>query len=451
MALDLGAASQQAAFLPSNGVRSWGRVVRGAHSVARPRFRDELGDLMQRLTRAEPGLARGWGLSTGDACILPGGKLIDMTALDRFIAFDRTTGRLRAEAGMTVASCLDTLVPQGWFLSVVPGSGSTTLGGAAAADALGKNHIEAGSFGGTVLSLGLRRTDGSFEELAPGNPRFHATIGGLGLTGVIEWVEVEATPLRSTLLTAEDVPFQDIDDYFDLAKERRGLFESVSAWVDCAAPLDRLGRGVFTGAKWSEQKGPAPVRRKRPFDASPGAPDFMASRPVLQTLGSAYLWGRSLRTRPRAIAYPDLLWPADRIWNWNRLYGSQGFYRYQCVAPPHSARDACRALLLAIGQSRHAAFLGCLQELGPKEPAGLISFSMEGTMFSVDLPNSGERTLRLMVSLDAIVRDCGGRLNPSADARIPSEAFRASFPQWQEFKAHCDPGLMSSLWKRVGA
>ena len=249
-----------ALFHPTGSLSSWGRVVREPHSVARPRFPDELGKLLGGLSRETPGLAVGLRRSYGDSSLNPGGRIIDMTGLDRLIAFDSGAGLMRAEAGVSLSQCLQILVPRGWFLPTTPGTRFVTLGGAVANDVHGKNHCSAGNFGNSVTRLKLHRTDGSSRELGPGDPLFHATIGGLGLTGVIEWVEFRAAKIPSAFLDAEDTGFTHVSEYFDIIAEKKHQFEHTMAWIDCMSGGSQLGRGVLSSANWRPHGELAPHR-----------------------------------------------------------------------------------------------------------------------------------------------------------------------------------------------
>lgn len=440
-----------ASFHPDNTLMSWGRVVRAGHAVARPRFRDELGGLVRQLSPAAPGLPVGLRRSYGDSNLNPDGRIIDMTALDRVIAFDRETGVMRAEAGLSLSQALQILVPAGFFLPTTPGSRFVTLGGAVANDVHGKNHHAAGAFGASVTRLKLLRTDGSAREIGPGDPLFHATVGGLGLTGVIEWVEFRAAPVPSAFLTAQDTPFAHVTDYFAIAAEKKDQFEHTMAWVDCSTGGAKLGRGILSSANWHPYGDLVPhveaPRRSVPLEA----PGFTLNAMTVRAFNSVRHELKTMRTGPYRTHYEPFLYPLDAIANWNRLYGAKGFYQYQCVLPPATARDGTIELLKAIAASGQGSPLAVLKDFGPNPPAGMLSFPMEGTTLALDFRNRGEATLKLMADLDRIVAGAGGRLYPAKDGRMPAAMFQAGFPKWQEFRAFVDPGLSSAFWRRASA
>jgi L-gulonolactone oxidase len=444
-------ASAKSRFHADDNVVSWGRVMRAKHQVAKPAFVDELPGLLSEFTPAEPGLAIGLRRSYGDTNLNPGGRLIDMTGLDRLIGFDRDTGVMRGEAGVSLSQCLQVLVPHGCFLPTTPGTRFVTLGGAVANDVHGKNHHSKGSFGNWVRKLGLRRTDGSVHEVGPGDPLFHATVGGLGLTGVIEWVEFQAVGIPSAYVDAEDISFRNVGEYFDLMAAKKDLYEHTVCWIDCLAGGEALGRGIFSGGNWSGSGGYAPhqeePKKKMPIDA-PGFALNPLSVTAFNTLRNGLKSTFAGRYHPH---YEPFWYPLDGIANWNRLYGRNGFYQYQCVIPPGSAREAITDLLKTIAKSGQASFLAVLKDMGPVESLGLLSFPMEGTTLALDFPNKGEKTTKLMADLDRIVLAAGGRLYPAKDGRIPADVFRAGFPRWKDFSAHIDPGLSSAFWKRISA
>jgi FAD/FMN-containing dehydrogenase len=438
-------------FHPSDTLASWGRVVKATHLVARPRFTDELAGLLAAFSAAKPGLAVGLRRSYGDSNLNPDGRVIDMTGLDRLISLDFETGIVRAEAGTSLSQVLQVLAPAGWFLPTTPGSRFVTLGGAVANDVHGKNHHAAGTFGASVRRLKLRRTDGKAQELAPGNPLFHATVGGLGLTGLIEWVEFSAVRIPSTDVIGEDASFEHVSEYFALAAEKKDAFEHTMAWVDCSKGGSHLGRGIFSFANWAPQ-GERRAHREEPRKKMPiDAPGFALNGLTVRAFNSIRHDFKSMNRGAYRQHYEPFLYPLDAIANWNRLYGARGFYQYQCVLPPETALDGTVELLKKIVMSGQGSPLAVLKDFGDHGPAGLLSFPRPGTTLAVDFRNRGEDTLKLMAELDQIVASAGGRLYPAKDGRIPAHLFQSMFPKLQDFRAYVDPGLSSAFWRRVSA
>ena len=151
------------------------------------------------------------------------------------------------------------------------------------------------------------------------------------------------------------------------------------------------------------------------------------------------------------VHFANFFYPLDAIQNWNRLYGKNGFYQYQCVVPPNNARHAIAALLKEISQSGQGSFLAVLKTFGEKKTPGMLSFPRPGATLALDFPNRKQETLNLMSKLDLIVSEAGGALYPAKDARMSEALFRQSFPYWQEFARHVDARFNSDFWTRVSS
>ena len=431
---------------------SWGRVLRARHEVARPHWRDELPALLGE--GAEAGrklLAIGLRRSYGDCGLNPDGAVIDMAALDRAISFDPETRLLRAEAGISLDALLAILVPRGFFLPVTPGTRFVTLGGAIANDVHGKNHHRAGTLGRWVRRLGLMRSEGGTLELGPDDNTglFAATVGGLGLTGLIAWVEIEVIPIASATMEVETIPFATLDAFFPLTAESDGAFDYTVAWIDCLARGDARGRGLFSRARHAAE-GPLVLQKKRPGPTVPlDLPGFALNGLTVKAFNELCYRNGRRRAGRAAAPYEPFFYPLDRIGGWSRLYGKRGFYQYQSVVPPEVAGDATRAMLEAVSAAGEGSFLAVLKTFGDMPSPGMLSFPRPGTTLALDFANRGASTLKLMDRLDAIVREAGGRLYPAKDGRISAAMFRAGYPNWEDFARHVDPRFSSSFWRRV--
>ncbi|MDB5448965.1 MAG: FAD-binding oxidoreductase [Phenylobacterium sp.] len=438
-------------FQATSELSSWGRVVRARQDVARPHWRDQLGQAVDEAgARPGGGLAVGLARSYGDSGLNSGGAVIAMSGLDRVHGFDPATGVLRADAGMSLDALISLALPHGWFPAVVPGTRFVTLGGAIANDVHGKNHHEAGTFGRHVRRLALHRTDGSVQELSPDDPTglFAATIGGLGLTGVIAWAELQLSPRAGAFLDSEDIAFRGLDAFFALSEESVRTHAYTAAWVDCTGQGRKLGRGIFSRANPSSDPRGTLHRAPR-LSILLDAPSALLNPLALRTFNAGYFALKAARAGRRLAHYDSVFFPLDAIGDWNRLYGRAGFYQYQCVVPPASARDAVAELLGQIAASGEGSVLAVLKTFSDLPSPGLLSFPMEGTTLALDFRNRGEPTLKLFDRFDAIVREAGGRLYPAKDGRIGADMFQAGYPQLAAFAPHVDPGLTSNFWKRV--
>jgi FAD/FMN-containing dehydrogenase len=427
---------------------SWGRVRREVHRLARPR---KLSEALALVAGKPPLLAIGLGRSYGDSNLNPEGRTVAMRGLDRFMAFDAANGVLRAEAGVSLDEVLRLCVPQGWFLPTTPGTRFVTLGGAVANDVHGKNHHRVGSFGRHVRRLGLVRSDlGTLEIGRDSHPElFAATLGGLGLTGLIAWVEVALAPIASSAVVEETLPFGGLDDFFSLSAESEATHEFVSAWVDCTASGRGLGRGVLFRGNWAAD---GPLRPHAPgqrLSVPIEAPAGLMNGLTLRGFNTCY---RSLQRAKRGIArvpYEKAFYPLDAIGGWNRLYGPRGFFQHQFVVPPSEMREAVAEALRAVAAAGQGSFLAVLKIMGPLRSGGLISFDGPGASLALDFPNRGPETLALLDRLDAIVIEAGGRIYPAKDGRMSAQAFQSGYPRWRELDRLRDPLFSSSFWRRV--
>jgi FAD/FMN-containing dehydrogenase len=397
-------------------------------------------------------LAHGAGRSYGDVCLNAQGTLLLTRRLDRFIEFDRYAGRLRCESGVLVHDVLQLIVPQGWFLPVTPGTSYVTIGGAIANDVHGKNHHVAGSFGHHVRRLGLLRSDGSEIVCSPAenSALFAATIGGLGLTGLILWAELDLLPISNPFMLTRSLRTRSLAEFWDVSAEMSEAWPYTVAWVDCLASGKRRGRGVFFAARHAPPQRQLPLHRERrlsfPFD-----PPFSLVRTLtLRVFNELYY----RRPRPAAVTlehYSSYFYPLDRIRNWNRMYGRNGFLQYQCVLPFAASREALAALLASTARRGEGSFLAVLKTFGNMPAAGMLSFARPGVTLALDCAIRGESTFALFRELDAIVGSAGGAVYPAKDARMAPGLFRSGYPRIEEFHRYMDPQFSSSFWRRVTA
>lgn len=430
-----------------NPIASWGRIP-AQGPTRRLRWRDE--PLLRR--PGEKLLPHGMGRSYGDSCLNDQGTLLLTRGLSRFRAFNPEAGLLACEAGVTLDEILELVVPYGFFLPVVPGTKLITVGGAIANDVHGKNHHRAGTFGCHVGRLELARSDGSRRLCSPTqNPElFAATVGGLGLTGLITWAELVLRRIPSPYIEAETVPMRDLDSFFEISERSDKTHEYTVAWVDCLARGAHLGRGLFfRGNHVAHEE----VRRKKglplgvPFDF----PGFTLNRLTVMGFNTFYrLWnGRGGHSRTRVTHYDPFFFPLDSVDRWNRIYGKRGLYQFQCVVPFGHGDQGIRRILETIGDSGQASFLAVLKTFGDVSSPGMLSFPRPGVTLALDFPNRGEKVRSLLKILEELVLEHGGAMYPAKDALMSPAMFRASYPRADDLARLADPRFSSSFWRRV--
>ena len=393
-------------------------------------------------------LAYGNGRSYGDVCLNGGGTLLHTRGLDRFIAFDEASGVLTCEAGVLLSEILDVFVPRGWFLPVTPGTRFVTVGGAIANDVHGKNHHGAGTFGCHVRRFELLRSDGSRRLCSPGENAdwFAATIGGLGLTGLITWVEMDLKRIAGVGMAIENFRFSGLDEFFSLNARAETHHEYTVAWIDCLAATPR---GIFVAGDHVADDDPAFAPRKPlslPLTLPADWPFSLVNGASLRLFNQTY-YHRPLPAKA-VLHYAPFFYPLDAVPHWNRLYGRRGFYQYQFVLPM-AARELLGDILYCIAASGQGSFLAVLKTFGHQASPGLLSFPMPGVTLALDFPNWGAATLALFERLDAMVGAADGRLYAAKDARMSGEFFRRSTQRLSEFLPYIDPKFSSGFARRV--
>ena len=341
---------------------SWGRYHKFQHQI---RFITHHTDTLP-LDSESRVLPYGLGRSYGDSCLNDGGTLIDTHHMHRFLAFDPHQGIIRCEAGCSLAEILQFIVPRGWFLPVTPGTKFVTLGGAIANDVHGKNHHRAGNFGHHVRQFELLRSDGKryLCSSAQNSDLFRATIGGLGLTGLITWAEFHLKPIQSPYIDVEVIKFKNLDEFFALSSESEAGYDYIVSWIDCLATGKHLGKGLFTRGNNAVPPftGPIPAQKAdsllmAPFDA----PNFILNKLTVRLFNFVYYHKQRQRLVQQLSHYDPFFYPLDRIGHWNRIYGQRGFMQHQCVVPYEGDDRAIRTIIDKIARSGLGTFLVVLK------------------------------------------------------------------------------------------
>jgi FAD/FMN-containing dehydrogenase len=431
----------------SQVVSSWGNVIRAPHAVFRPQSR---GAPFPEISPSHSVLPRGNGRSYGDSCLNVGAALLHTGSLDRFIAFAPDSGVLACESGTLLADILELTVPQGWFLPVTPGTRFVTVGGVIANDVHGKNHHRTGTIARHLRRFELLRSDGQrllcSAEL--NTEWFAATVGGLGLTGLITWAELQLRRIPGPWMDVETIRFTNLQEYLALCEASDRDFEYTVAWVDCLERGNQLGRGLLQRANHA-QRGSGATREPRPLSIPVVPPFSLVNKASLRLFNSFYYHRQRGQPRCHIEHYKAFFYPLDGILHWNRMYGPRGLYQYQCVIPGNSGHEAIAALLDSIARSGQGSFLAVLKQFGDLDSPGMLSFPRAGFTLALDFPNRGEPLQKLFRQMDDIVQHAGGRIYPAKDGRMPGAMFRSGFPNWMEFSRFIDPRCSSSFWRRV--
>lgn len=445
------AAPAQAGGWKQVTLQGWGRSSAAPCLAARPeRMRELLAALHPPEDR--PLLAHGGGRSYGDQALNSGGAVLLTGRLDRILAFDEASGTVVTEPGVTFADLLEVFLPRGWLAPTSPGTAFATIGGAVANDVHGKNHHQAGSFGDHLLWLDLLLPDGRHLRVSDDDQPavFRATIGGMGLTGIITAICFRLQRVPSNALAVRSRRIRDLDEFLAGFAAAAGATWSVG-WIDALATGAALGRGILETAEPRPEAVPEPRGRTRsvPLEAPPWVLNPQSIRAF-----NALHWHRvPAAGREEAQHYRRFLYPLDAILHWNRLYGRRGFHQFQCVLPFGPGEAALRRLLETLSAAGAASFLAVLKVMG-RPGRGLLSFALPGYSLALDIP-ARPGAVDLLAGLEHITRDAGGRIYLAKDSALSAEGFREMYPEARRFgeiRASLDPEgrLTSDMGRRLG-
>ena len=430
----------------------WGNYPKFAQSASYSYWREDIAhDLSSTLENHTSTLPYGNGRSYGDSCLAKSDKVLCLRELNRFVSFDVDTGVIIAEAGVTLEEILILSIPEGWFLPVTPGTKYVTLGGAIANDVHGKNHHVRGTFGNHINWFSLVRSDKEKPIICSKNKNqhlFETTISGLGLTGIIELVELQLMPISSSVMNITTIQYESLTDFFQLANEYDSTHEYTVAWIDCLAKGKSIGRGIFSAGQHSNE-GALDVNKKTKLIVPFTPPVSIFNKLSLKVFNSAYYNAHKIKQKNGISSYDPFFYPLDGMLYWNRLYGPKGFQQYQCVIPEDNAQSAMHEILISISKSGMGSFLAVMKKCGDISSPGLLSFPMAGVSLALDFPQKSNLNAVLFNRLDKIVCQAGGRLYPAKDAHMSGEHFRQFYPKWEKLEALRDPTLCSRFWNRV--
>ena len=427
---------------------SWGRYPKYPADLRHLHWQ---GDFPRALDGAHNGaLPVGMGRSYGDVCLLKDGMLLETSGMNRLLSFDPESGLLTAEAGITLAQILDFAVPRGFFLPVTPGTKYVTLGGAIANDIHGKNHHIAGTFGSHITQFELVRSDGTKLHCTPlENPDFFsATIGGMGLTGVITWAQLRMKPIVSRMVDYQGIQFHGIDEFLELTEKSQHIEYTVS-WVDVTSTGKNFCRGIFMQGDHSVV--PAPLKPSTsPKLVFPMELPGWALNSTTVGLFNTLFFNKQIKSRVTALQdYEPFFYPLDAVLKWNKMYGKRGLLQFQYAIPWENARQGTVAILREVAKSGLASFLAVLKAFGDVPSPGMMSFPKPGITLALDFPIKPDVSFALFDRLAEMTYEFGGRLYPAKDARMTAQQYQAFYPQWERFARYKDPALTSGFWERV--
>lgn len=371
-------------------------------------------------------IARGNGRCYGDASL--GEHIFSTKRLNKFISFDRLNGIIECEAGVLLSEILEVSVPQGYFLYVTPGTKYVTVGGAIASDVHGKNHHAEGCFSEFVLEFSLLNETGEVIICSPdsNSDKFYATIGGMGLTGIIISAKIKLKNIETAYIRQESIKAENLDEIFRLFEESEDWTYNV-AWIDCLQKGNNVGRSILMrGEHALKAELPAklqnnPLRLKNRIKPTVPFyfPGVILNALTVKIFNLLYYFKQQKKQVNSFVDYESFFYPLDVVNDWNKIYGKGGFIQYQMVIPKEKGKEGMRKILEAISKSGNGSFLAVLKLFGKNNPKAYNSFPMEGYTLALDF-KVNSRLPKLVQDLDAIVEEYDGRIYLTKDCMSKS-------------------------------
>ncbi len=436
-------------------IEGWGRFKSGIAYVAHPELERHFSEIIAEYG-SERLLAIGNGRSYGDACLNSENVAVAIDRFDHAIEFDARKGIITCEAGISIQSIIETILPKGWFLPVTPGTKYPTLGGCFAADVHGKNHHHSGAFSSHVRWIDLMVANGEILRCSTrkNTDIFRATAGGMGLTGFILRMSIQLIPVESAFIFTRQIRAFDLESLMQILYENDDDWPYTVAWVDCSGKGDISGRGVVNLGRHAMCDELSVRKRVSPFKAPYRssvripfvAPFSMVNRLTSRLFNEMYFDKEAINgNSPKIVSYDSYFYPLDSIRCWNRLYGRRGFVQYQFVIPFEGSEQCLLEILKRCSGNGFRPTLAVLKRLG--EESGLLSFPRRGWTLAIDFPYK-PGLLSFLDILDRLILDYSGRIYLAKDARMKADTFKSMYPElkmWQEVKYNLDPrGVFSS-------
>ena len=406
-------------------ISGWGGYPKTQSEVIVPK---NVSDLKKTLNK--PLIPRGMGRSYGDSANFS--TTLQTNYLDHLIDFDKKNGLLTCEAGTTIQNILNIIIPNGWFIPVSPGTSYVTLGGAIASDVHGKNHHQLGTFGEHVQSIKMMLGNGEIVETSLKNlpDLFHATCGGMGLTGIILSATIKLIPIKSSKIIQTEKKSNSLEETCSIFDENDRASYSV-AWLDCLARGQSQGKSVIILGE-HEKDGNLDFKIKEKINIPKNIPSFLINKHSISAFNK-FFYAKTRNNNKKKVDIFNYFYPLDRINNWNRLYGKKGFIQYQFVIPNDDVVKNIRIILDKVSQFGLSSFLTVLKKFG-KQNNNLLSFPMSGYTLALDFKMSGE-LFKNIIEIDKIVSSMGGRVYLTKDSLMSEEIFKSSYKKWEEFES----------------
>ena len=371
-------------------------------------------------------IARGNGRCYGDASLSE--NIFSTKRLNKFISFDRLNGIIECESGVLLSEVLEVIVPQGYFLFVTPGTKFISIGGAIASDVHGKNHHAEGCFSEYEIEFSLLNEKGEILNCSrnENSEKFWATIGGMGLTGIILSAKFKLKNIESSYIRQESIKAENLDEIFKLFDESESWTYNV-AWIDCLQKGKNLGRSIMLRGEHAFKHELPKKLQENPLKFKNGNspsipfyfPNFVLNNLSVKLFNLLFYFKQRTKELKNFIHYEPYFYPLDVLSDWNRIYGKNGFIQYQMVIPKEKGKEGMKKILETIANSGNGSFLAVLKLFGKDNPEAYNSFPLEGYTLALDF-KVNSKLKKLVAQLDDIVEEFDGRIYLTKDSMSKS-------------------------------
>ena len=397
-------------------VTNWGNYPMVKKEIKAEESYDKIRDFLKNHNEV---IARGNGRCYGDASL--GEAIFSTKRLNKFISFDRINGVLECEAGVLLSEILEVAVPQGYFLMVTPGTKLITIGGAIASDVHGKGiHC----FSECLIDFSIMIENGEILKCSreENSDKFWATIGGMGLTGIILSAKIKLKEIETAYIKQESIKAENLDEIFELFEECKNWTYNV-AWIDCLAKGKSIGRSVLQRGEFATKEELPEKLKQKPLQLKKKIiptipfyfPNFVLNNLTVKIFNFLIYNKQRSKVVKNVVEYESFFYPLDVINDWNKIYGKSGFIQYQMVIPVEKGKEGMRKILETISKSGNGSFLAVLKYIGKNNPLAYNSFPFEGYTLALDF-KVNRQLIQLVSNLDKIVEEYGGRIYRTKDS-----------------------------------
>ncbi len=371
-------------------------------------------------------IARGNGRCYGDASLSE--HIFSTKRLNKLISFDRLNGIIECESGVLLSEILEVIVQQGYFLYVTPGTKFISVGGAIASDVHGKNHHAEGCFSEYVISFSLLNENGEVLicSRTENTDKFWATIGGMGLTGIILSAKFKLKNIETAYIRQESIKAENLDEIFKLFDESEDWTYNV-AWIDCLQKGKNIGRSILMRGEHAFkhqlpnklQEKPLRLKKKLNLTVPFYFPNFVLNNLTVKIFNFLYFNKQTKKEVKSNVDYETFFYPLDIANDWNKIYGKGGFIQYQFVIPKEKGKEGMKEILETIAKSGNGSFLAVLKLFGKNNAEAYNSFPIEGYTLALDFKVNA-KLKNLIKKLDEVVEAYGGRIYLTKDSMSKS-------------------------------